>query len=129
VSRVKYWCRATNSSAWTAIIRQRWWLLCAHDAAEPVGVICKPVRRAWAALLGAAPEPFSQRPRVKFGGQVMTKRRDVLIAATTTVATIILTGVVITSILLLAIFIADPSPMKKPDRPTITPTSTAPLPL
>jgi hypothetical protein len=59
----------------------------------------------------------------------MTKRRDVLIAATTTVATIILTGVVITSILLLAIFIADPSPMKKPDRPTITPTSTAPLPL
>ena len=42
----------------------------------------------------------------------MTKRRDVLIAATTTVATIILTGVVITAILLLAIFITDPSPMK-----------------
>ena len=59
----------------------------------------------------------------------MTKRRDVLIAATTTVATIILTGVVITAILLLAIFITDPSPMKQPDRPTITPTSTAPLPL
>jgi hypothetical protein len=59
----------------------------------------------------------------------MTKRRDVLIAATTTVATIILTGVVITAILLLAIFITDPSPMKKPDRPTITPSSTAPLPL
>jgi hypothetical protein len=59
----------------------------------------------------------------------MAKRRDVLIAATTTAATIILTGVVITALFLLAIFITDPSPMKKPDRPTITSTSTAPLPL
>ena len=61
-------------------------------------------------------------------GQVMVKRRDVLIAAATTVATIVLTCVVIAIIILLAILITDQSPMKKPE-PTVTPTSTAPLPL
>lgn len=60
---------------------------------------------------------------------MMAKHRDVLIAAATTVATIILTGVVIAAIILLAIVLTDQSPMKHPDGPTITPTSTAPLPL
>jgi hypothetical protein len=46
----------------------------------------------------------------------------------TTVVTIVLTGVVIAAILLLAIFITDQSPVKKPE-PTVTPTSTVPLPL
>jgi hypothetical protein len=66
--------------------------------------------------------------RLAGNGQLMTKRRDVLIAAVTTVVTIVLTGVVIAAILLLAIFITDQSPVKKPE-PTVTPTSTVPLPL
>ena len=64
----------------------------------------------------------NRRPRV------LAKRRDVLIAAATTAATILLTYVLIAIITLLAIFITDQSPMKKPE-PTVTPTSTAPLPL
>lgn len=58
----------------------------------------------------------------------MAKRRDVLIAAATTVATIALTCLVFSIIVLLAIFMTDQSPMKKPE-PTVTPTSTAQLPL
>ena len=61
--------------------------------------------------------------------EVMTKRRDVLIAAVTTTATIIAACIVLVAIILLAIVLTNQPPMEKPHRPTVTPTSTAPLPL
>lgn len=47
-------------------------------------------------------------------GQALAMRRDVLIAAATTVAAILLTCGLIAIITLLAIFMTDQSPMKKP---------------
>jgi hypothetical protein len=57
------------------------------------------------------------------------KRRDVLIAVVTTTATIIAACIVLVAIILLAIVLTDQPPMEKPRQPTVTPTSTAPLPL
>jgi hypothetical protein len=75
--------------------------------------------------LGVWPRPSDERP----DQPQHHKRRDVLIAVVTTTATIIAACIVLVAIILLAIVLTDQTPMEKPHRPTVTPTSTAPLPL
>jgi hypothetical protein len=76
-------------------------------------------------MTASGPQPVPLPPDL----EVMTRRRDVLIAVVTTIATIIVACIVLVAIILLAIVLTDRSPIKKPDRPPVTPTSTAPLPL
>jgi len=59
----------------------------------------------------------------------MGKRRDVLIAVVTTTATIIATCMVLVAMIALALVLTDRPRMEQPHRPTVTPTSAAPLPL
>jgi hypothetical protein len=61
--------------------------------------------------------------------EVMAKRRDVLIAVVTTTVTIVAACIVLVAMILLAIVLTDQPPMEQPHRPTVTPTSAAPLPL
>jgi hypothetical protein len=81
-----------------------------------------------AAAAAALDSHVTPPSRPGWHGQVPAKGRDVLIAAATTAATILLTCALIAIIVLLAIFMTDQSPMKKSE-PTVTPTSTALLPL
>jgi hypothetical protein len=59
----------------------------------------------------------------------MGKRRDVLIAVVTTTATVIAACMVLVALIALAMVLTDQPRMEQPHRPTITPTSAAPLPL
>ncbi|OBA78703.1 hypothetical protein A9W99_23900 [Mycobacterium sp. 1164966.3] len=59
----------------------------------------------------------------------MGNRRDVLIAVVTTTMTIIAAGIVLMALIAVAMVLIDQPRMEKPSRPSVTPTSAAPLPL